>query len=188
MLSQWWNHFLECSASNEMRSAYAEPATKFVLCKLSIFWMMFLKWVVISPYDEQDARKLVTRWLSMQGNWLLVDWAWAEIGYSFTEHASKLITCWLSMGGNWLLVGWAYVEIGHSLAEHTRKFFFIGILNHVFSPVPFSRALSNVLCLLSSVCSLSPILCSMSHFLVARQQNLVPHMLSHRENVQTSKL
>jgi hypothetical protein len=84
MLSQRWNHFRVCSASNEMRSAYAQPAMKFVQQMLSIFWMMFLKRVVISS-NAEHARKLVTRWLSMRGNWLLAGWACAEIGYSTTQ-------------------------------------------------------------------------------------------------------
>jgi hypothetical protein len=82
MLSQRWNYFLVWSVNDEMRSSYAQPAMKFIPGMLSIFWMMFLKWVVISSYAEH-AWKLVTRWLSMRGNWLLVGWASAEIGYSW---------------------------------------------------------------------------------------------------------
>ncbi len=85
MLSQRWNAFHECSAIDEIRT---------IPCVHSIFWMMFLKRVVISCYAEH-APKLVIRWLSMHGNWLLVD------------HVRKLVTLWLSIRGNLLLIGWA---------------------------------------------------------------------------------
>ncbi len=67
ILSQRCNHFLVYSASDEIRSSYAQPAMKFVPRMLSIFSMMVLKWVAISPYAEH-ARKLVTHWLSMREN------------------------------------------------------------------------------------------------------------------------
>ncbi len=66
MLSQRWNHFLVCSASDEMHSAYAQRVLNDVL-----------KWVVISSYAEH-AWKLVTLWLSIGGNC-----------YSFSEHMRK---------------------------------------------------------------------------------------------------
>ncbi len=92
-------HFRVCSASNEIISSYAHPLMKWVrVWTAGIFWMMILKWVVISSYAEH-AWKLVTRWLSMRGNWLLVSWACAKIGYG---------TLWISTRGNWLLLGWAY--------------------------------------------------------------------------------
>ncbi len=100
MLSQRWNHFLICFASDEMHSLYAQPAMKFVPRMLRIFWMMFL---------------------SIRKNWLLVCPACVEIGYSLAEHARKLVTLWLSIRKNWLLVGWACMEIGYSLAERVRK-------------------------------------------------------------------
>jgi hypothetical protein len=153
MLSQWWNHFLVCTASDEMRSAYAQPAMKFVPGMFSIFWIMFLKWEVISPYAEH-ARKLVTCRLSMHGNWLLIGWACAEIGYSLAEHTRKLVTRWLSICG---------------------KFVFIGsepcFSPVICSPVPFSRPLSNILCLVSQVsvlCLPSSVSCLTSLFLVSR--------------------
>ncbi len=88
----------------------------------------------------EHAQKLVSFWLSMCGNWLLVGWACTKMGYSLAEHARKLVTRWLSMRKNWFLVGWACAEIGYSsirenwllvgwacakigflLAEHARK-------------------------------------------------------------------
>ncbi len=103
--------------------------------------------------------------LSMWENCLLVGWACVEIGYSLAKHARKLVTLWLSIRGNWLLVYWAYAEI-----------LFLLVLNHVFSlvirsPVPFSRPLSNVLCLLSHVSVLwlpSSVPCLTSLFLISR--------------------
>ncbi len=106
-----FNHFRVCSASDEIVSSYGQQAMKYIPRMLSIFWMMILKWVVISSYAEH-ARKLV-----------LVGWACAKIGYSLAEHEQKLVTRCLSMRGNWLLVGWACSKIGYSQAEHTRKSF-----------------------------------------------------------------
>jgi hypothetical protein len=153
MLSQRWNHFLVWSANNEMRSSYAQPGMKFVQRMLSIFWMMFLKWVVISSYAEH-ARKLVTRWLSMHGNWLLVGWAWAGIGYSLAGHKRKLVTRWLSIRGNSFLL----------------------VLNHVFtlSSIPLSPF--PVPCLLSQVSI--PIPCSLSHVSVPFLPSSVPCLTS----------
>ncbi len=126
----------------------------------------------------------------MRGNWLLLGWACAEIGYFLAEHTRKLVTRWLSIRGNSFLL----------------------VLNHVFSPfipspVPFSRLLSNILCLLSQVSvpcllssvpcltslfhvsrplfpvsrlrSLSPILCSLSHFSMPCFPPFVSHPLFH---------
>ncbi len=90
---------------------------------LSISWMSILKWVGIFPY-AQHARKLVTCWLSMRKNRLLVGWACVKIGDLLAELAQKLITCWLSTRENWenwLLVGWACTKIDYLLAEHARK-------------------------------------------------------------------
>jgi hypothetical protein len=77
--------------------------------------------------------------LSMCKNSLLVGWECVEIGYSLTEHARKVVTLWLTTRGNWLLVGWSYEESCFYCIEPC------------FSPVHFSRPLSNVLCLLSQV-------------------------------------
>ncbi len=96
MLSMRWNRFRVCSACDEISSAYAQHAMKFVPRMLSIIWMLILKWVGISPYAEHT-RKLVTRWLSTSGNWLLIGWAYAEIGYSLAEHTQNLVTRWLSI-------------------------------------------------------------------------------------------
>ncbi len=164
MLSQRWNYFLVCSASDEMRSAYVQPAMKFVQCMKSIIWMMFLKWVVISSYAEHAQ------------NLLLVGWACVKIGYSLAEHEWKLVTLWLSIPENWLLVGWAYAEI--CFYWHSPCFFPC----HPF-PCPLSRPLSNVLCLLShfSVLCFPPfatILCSMSHFFVPCLPSSVPCLTS----------
>ncbi len=174
MLSQRRNHFLVSSARDEMRSAYAQH--------------------ILNDVFEM-------------GSHFLLCWACAKIGYSLAEHAWKLVTHWLSMRGNWLLFGWAYTEIGYSLGQHTQTFVFIGIAPCfspvIRSPVPFSRPLSNVLCLLSQVsvpclpsfvpcftslflvsrplfrvsllCSLSPILCSLSHFYVLCFPPFVSH-------------
>jgi hypothetical protein len=53
----------------------------------------------------EHARKLVSCWLSMRENWLLVSCACAKIGFFLAEHVRKLVTRWLSMHKNGLLVG-----------------------------------------------------------------------------------
>ncbi len=76
------------SASDEMVSAFVQPALKLVLYMLSLFWRMVFRWVVISPYAEH-AQKLVARWMSMRKNLYLVGWACAKIGYSLAKHTRK---------------------------------------------------------------------------------------------------
>ncbi len=182
MLSQRWKPYRICSASNEIRSAYAQCVMKFVPRMIGIFWMRFLKWVVISPPYAEHAQKLVTHWLGMRGNWLLVGWACAQIGYSLAEHTQKSFWRTLSQ----YMSFWVSICIVPCFSNFTR------------SSVTFSRSLTNVLCprshvsvpclpssgpcLLSSVpcltslflispplfpvsllCSLSPILCFLSH-------------------------
>jgi hypothetical protein len=66
--------------------------------------MMLLKWFMVSPYDEH-AQKLVTRWLSIRNNWLLVGRAFTKIGHSLAEQTQKLDTHSLNIRKNWLLVG-----------------------------------------------------------------------------------
>jgi hypothetical protein len=153
MLSQRWNGFLVCSASDKI-STYAQPAMKFVPRVLSIFWMSILKWVGISLYAEH-ARKLFTHWLSM---------------------CTKFFTCWLSMHENWLLIGWACAKIGYMLAEHTQKSFWCTMcifLSYPLSPIPLSPSPVPVpvLCPLSHVfvlCRPSDVPCLMALFLVSR--------------------
>ncbi len=106
MLSQRWNHFCICSGNDEMQSAHTQPAMKFVPRMLSIFWMMILKWVVISHYAEH-ARKLITRWLSM-----------CEIGCSLAENARKLVTRWLSLHENHFGAPCAFSEFFLSSSCH----------------------------------------------------------------------
>ncbi len=88
------------SASDEIVSAFAQPAMKFVPRMLSLFWMMVLKWVVITPHADH-VRKLATRLLSMRKNGLLVGRACMKIGYSLAQQS--------------------YKKISYSLAEYTQK-------------------------------------------------------------------
>ncbi len=64
-LKQRWNRFRVCWVSDEICSVYDQSAMKFVPHMLNIFWMMILKWCVIS----------------MRENWLLI-----------REHARKMVT------------------------------------------------------------------------------------------------
>jgi hypothetical protein len=71
-------HFRVCSASYEIHSTYAQH----ILNEVFVY--------------AEHARKLVTRWLSMHGNWLLIGIADLEIGYSLAEHTRIVVTSWLS--------------------------------------------------------------------------------------------
>jgi hypothetical protein len=53
--------------------------------------MTVLKWVVISTYAEH-VRKLVTQWLSMRENLLLVNWACVKISYSLAVQCAYCLT------------------------------------------------------------------------------------------------
>ena len=59
------NWFPVCSACDEIRSPYAQPAMKLVPRMLSMFEMNVGDWVGISPHAEHT-RKLVPRMLSIR--------------------------------------------------------------------------------------------------------------------------
>ncbi len=88
MLSQRWNSFRVCSASDEICSAYSilnvdfEMGLDFHLCSAC---------AKIGYLLAEQARKLVIRWLSMHENWLLVGWVCTKIDYSWAEHARNLV-------------------------------------------------------------------------------------------------
>ncbi len=69
MLIQQWNPFRECSASNEIRSTYAQCAMKFLPRMLSMY--VHVKTVHILPLAEH-ARKFVPRMLSVWWNCFLI--------------------------------------------------------------------------------------------------------------------
>ncbi len=69
MLSQWWNPFRVCSASDEICSAYAQCVMKFVQRILSMD--VHVKTVHILPLAEH-ARKFVPCVLSVRWNCFLV--------------------------------------------------------------------------------------------------------------------
>jgi hypothetical protein len=78
MLSQQWL----CSAyAQHILNVNIEMGSDFPLC-----WAC----LKIGYSLAEHARKLVTRWLSMRENRLLVCWACAKIGYSLAEHMQKL--------------------------------------------------------------------------------------------------
>ncbi len=140
---------------------------KFVPCKLSLFWMMVLKWVVIPPHD---ARKLVTRCKlqSMRENWLLIGWGCAKIGYLLAEHARKLVTRWLGIRKN------------HFGAE----FFLCSPCHPCHSSVSFSVPCLTPLVFLPRfsvlrLCFLSPVLWPMSRVSVPCLPSFIPCPVSH---------
>ena len=88
MLSMRWNRFLVCSACDEIRSAYAQCAIKFVPRMLSI--ECTCKTVHILPLAEH-ARKFVPRMLSMRWNRFRVCSACDKIGSAYAQHAHTII-------------------------------------------------------------------------------------------------
>ncbi len=155
-------------------------------CNFSVCWAC----AKIGCSLDEHPQKLVTRWLSMRKNWLLVGWAYTKIGYSLAEQAQILVSRWLSMR-----------KTGYSLAEHTRKSFrsttyiFRVILFSMSSfppspsPIPVYRPISHAsrlchvsVCPLSYVsvpnCLLSSVPCLTSLFLVSRPLYYVSRDLS----------
>jgi hypothetical protein len=88
MLSMRWNRFLVCSACDEIRSAYAQCAIKFVPRMLSIDCTC--KRVHILPLAEH-ARKFVPRMLSVRWNRFLVCSACDKIVSEYAQHEHKII-------------------------------------------------------------------------------------------------
>ncbi len=119
--------------------------------------------------------------LSMCGNWLLVGWTCAKIGYLLVEHVRKLVPRWLSMCENHLA--------HHVHLQNFPLFPFYPFL------CPLLLSLSNVLCPLShvfvlclpsylpflclcSICSMSPFICPLSHVSVPCLPSAVPSLTS----------
>jgi hypothetical protein len=88
MLSMRWNQFLVCSACDEIRSAHAQCAIKFVPRMLSIDCTF--KTVHILPLAEH-ARKFVPRMLSVRWNRFLVCSACDKIVSAYAQHAHTII-------------------------------------------------------------------------------------------------
>jgi hypothetical protein len=188
ILSQWWNAFCVCSASDEIRSTYAQHILNDVFEMGSDF---LLCWACtkIGFLLAEHAWKLVTCWLSRFGNWLLVGWVSAENRFywywsMFFPLSSVLLypfsfSCLTS-----------YVSCLKCLFLVSHPLFPVSPLCSLFhvhcslSPFPFSLlcSLFPALCLPSSVprltslflvshplfrvsllCSLSPVLCSQSY-------------------------
>jgi hypothetical protein len=145
MVCMRWNTFRVCSAYFD-------------------WWFWNGLWFPLMPSYAEHAQKLVTRWLSMRGNWLLVGWACTKIGYLLAEQSRK------------------------SLRRTTciSKFFLSSSCHPFFSLL--LPSLSNFLCPLSHVfvlclpsyvpcltsLSLSPILCPLSHVSVPCLPSNVP--------------
>ena len=88
MLIMRWNQFLVCSACDEICSAYAQCAIKFVPRMLSIDCTC--KTVHILPLAEH-ARKFVPRMLSVRWNRFLVCSACNKIVSEYAQHAHTII-------------------------------------------------------------------------------------------------
>ncbi len=156
-------------------SALVQTAMKFVLRMLSLFWMMVLKLVVISTYVEH-VEKLVTRWLSMPKNWLLVCRTCRKISYLLAEHTWKLVTRQLSICENHF----------NTLRLRFHSFSFAPPIPPFLCPLLPSLSMSyvpvSVLCLVFCPMSLSsisvPVLCPLSHVSVPCLPSTVPSLTS----------
>ena len=89
MLSMRWNRFLVCSACDEICSAYAQCAIKFVPRMLSIDCTC--KTVRILPLAEHAA-KFVPRMLSVRWNRFLVCSACDKIVSAYAQHAHTIFS------------------------------------------------------------------------------------------------
>ncbi len=83
-----FKHFRVCSASDEIHSAYAQPAIKFVPRMLSMD--LHVKTVHILPLAE-IARKFVPRMLSVRWNRFLVCSECDKIVSAYAQHAHAII-------------------------------------------------------------------------------------------------
>jgi hypothetical protein len=85
-----FKHFPVCSATDEIRSAYAQCAIKFVPRMLSID--VHVKTVHILPLAEREhARKLVPRMLSVRWNRFLVCSLCDKIVSMYAQHTHAII-------------------------------------------------------------------------------------------------
>jgi hypothetical protein len=137
--------------------------------------MIVLKRVMVSPYSEY-ARKLVTRWLSMRQNWLLVGWACMKIGYSLAEHARKLVTRQASIRKNHFGAPHVFSEFFPvpPITRSSVRFSRPSLTSPVWCLCLFSHPMSPVLCL----CCLYPVLCPLSHVSVLCLPSAVPSLTS----------
>ncbi len=152
MLSQRWNPFRICSASDEIHSAYAQCAMKFVLRILSM--VLHVKTVQILLLAEH-ARKFIPRMLSVWWNRFLVCSVCYKIVSIYAQHAQGII-----------LKNYSKSQIKMQISTTKNQNF----------EKPFTNPSNG-----TKVNFWEKI------FWISLQKNLVPHMLSHRENVQTSK-
>jgi hypothetical protein len=79
----YFKHFRACSACDEIRSAYAQCAIKFVSRMLSM--------------DCTCKTVHIFRWLSIRENSFLVCSVCDEIGSAYAQHAIKSFPCMLSI-------------------------------------------------------------------------------------------
>jgi hypothetical protein len=131
---------------------------KFDPLKLSIFWTMILKWVVISSYAEH-ARKLVgTRRLTMLVNWFLASWASKKIISAHHVHFEIFFSPVTLSSVSF------FCPCLTSLVPSLTSLYFVS-LSHNKTPV---------LCL----CSLSPVLCPLSYISVPCLPSALPSLTS----------
>ncbi len=138
-----FKHFWVCSASDEIHSAYAQPAMGFPPRMLSMD--LYVKTVHIFPLAE----------LSMRENSFLVCSVSDKIVSTYAQHAHAII-----------FENYSKSQIKMQISTKKNRNFEKPFRN------PSNRTTVNFL---------------KKIFWISLQKNLVPHMLSHRENVRTSK-
>jgi hypothetical protein len=154
MLSQQWNPFGVCSASDEIRSVYAQCAIKFVPLMLSMY--LHVKTVHILP---------------------------------LAKHARKFVPCMLSVRWNCFLVCLVCDKIVSAYAQHAHCacYNFQKLLKNPKLKCKFRQKNQNFEKPFRNPSNRTKVNFWKKHFLDISPKSLVPRMLSHRENVRTSK-
>jgi hypothetical protein len=108
MLSQRWNLFCVCSASDEIRSTYTQhkfTCKKFVPCMLSVRWNRFLRCSVCNKIVSADAQRVSMFWLNQ--NKQKTNWN-SLIGSIFCYFLQKI----LGFSGSFLFFQFFFVFFG----------------------------------------------------------------------------
>ncbi len=149
-----WNRFLVCSACDEICSAYAQGAIKFVPRMLSMD--VHVKTLHILPLAEH-ALKFVPRMLSLRWNRFLVCSVCDKIVSTYAQHTHAII--FEKLLKNRYQIKMQILTLIIEILKNRPGTHLIGLKWKFWNKIFFDSS----------------------------QKNLVPRMLSHRENVRTSK-
>ncbi len=196
MLSQWWNRFLVCSASNEIRSPMLRQrwnSFRLMLCFcenwLLVDWAWkFLKYFFAETESLWSRRPVIQDFWKLYSIWprystfkhFCVCSASDEIVSLYAQPAKKYVPVCSDSDEILSALCYAVAKIGYSLAEHARKSF--RCTTHIFRVFPLFPHVTHfsvpLLPSLSRLCSLSPVLCTLSHMICS----LSPILLSLSPN------